>query len=608
MIKVVGITTNNTFYVGSKERNFRMNEFLAIDDEAQGRLLGEVVEAQTYNRFIPLDIGGDFVDSSVLISLKSLGYDLSEDTIYIAKVRLLKEAKYPVLTGSDVNIPSFEELKPIIAKTSREKGLTIGIIKNTEVLYDEMDDELKGVLETFEEEKTEPQKDVPFILNINSMHEYPHIGIFGGSGSGKSFGLRVLLEELMKKKIPTIVLDPHYEMEFGDSSNYDFKDKYNKFMVGRDIGVQFSEINGMELKIMLSAVSDLTESMEATVDIIHRKGGTAEGLEALIDNLIEAIDLGRDSIQKEIEMASGEELSHYVHLEDLLNKYERKVNIMSLRGIGWRLKQLINQGIFNRNIDLLLNSLMEGKLVVVQGSTKLINTFSTYLLNKTYRLRRDYKDSLSVGGNADYFVPFIIVTDEAHNFAPKAIPSPTKSVLREISQEGRKYGVFLVLATQRPTLLDETITAQLNTKFIFRTVRAQDIDTIRSETDISPEESKRLPYLTTGDVFVSSAELGRTQYVRIRKADTTSPHKENPFDELKTMRNKLREDEFKIVEDYLPIEETNLMMTAKNISASKGYDVSVEDLKGILERLEESGLVVREKGFLGDKYLKKEEN
>lgn len=606
MIKVVGITTNNTFYVGSKERNFRMNEFLAIDDEAQGRLLGEVVEAQTYNRFIPLDIGGDFVDSSVLISLKSLGYDLSEDTIYIAKVRLLKEAKYPVLTGSDVNIPSFEELKPIIAKTSREKGLTIGIIKNTEVLYDEMDDELKGVLETFEEEKTEPQRDVPFILNINSMHEYPHIGIFGGSGSGKSFGLRVLLEELMKKKIPTIVLDPHYEMEFGDSSNYDFKDKYNKFMVGRDIGVQFSEINGMELKIMLSAVSDLTESMEATVDIIHRKGGTAEGLEALIDNLIEAIDLGRDIIQKEIEMASGEELSHYVHLEDLLNKYERKVNIMSLRGIGWRLKQLINQGIFNRNIDLLLNSLMEGKLVVVQGSTKLINTFSTYLLNKTYRLRRDYKDSLSVGGNADYFVPFIIVTDEAHNFAPKAIPSPTKSVLREISQEGRKYGVFLVLATQRPTLLDETITAQLNTKFIFRTVRAQDIDTIRSETDLSPEESKRLPYLTTGDVFVSSAELGRTQYVRIRKADTTSPHKENPFDELKTMRNKLREDEFKIVEDYLPIEETNLMMTAKNISASKGYDVSVEDLKGILERLEESGLVVREKGFLGDKYLRKE--
>lgn len=608
MIKVVGITTNNTFYVGSKERNFRMNEFLAIDDEAQGRLLGEVVEAQTYNRFIPLDIGGDFVDSSVLISLKSLGYDLSEDTIYIAKVRLLKEAKYPVLTGSDVNIPSFEELKPIIAKTSREKGLTIGIIKNTEVLYDEMDEELKGVLETFEEDKTEPQKDVPFILNINSMHEYPHIGIFGGSGSGKSFGLRVLLEELMKKKIPTIVLDPHYEMEFGDSSNYDFKDKYNKFMVGRDIGVQFSEINGMELKIMLSAVSDLTESMEATVDIIHRKGGTAEGLEALIDNLIEAIDLGRDSIQKEIEMASGEEFSHYVHLEDLLNKYERKVNIMSLRGIGWRLKQLINQGIFNRNIDLLLNSLMEGKLVVVQGSTKLINTFSTYLLNKTYRLRRDYKDSLSVGGNADYFVPFIIVTDEAHNFAPKAIPSPTKSVLREISQEGRKYGVFLVLATQRPTLLDETITAQLNTKFIFRTVRAQDIDTIRSETDISPEESKRLPYLTTGDVFVSSAELGRTQYVRIRKADTTSPHKENPFDELKTMRNKLREDEFKIVEDYLPIEETNLMMTAKNISASKGYDVSVEDLKGILERLEESGLIVREKGFLGDKYLKKEEH
>ena len=127
------------------------------------------------------------------------------------------------------------------------------------------------------------------------------------------------------------------------------------------------------------------------------------------------------------------------------------------------------------------------------------------------------------------FPTFIVITDEAHNFAPKGVDSPTKHILREIAQEGRKYGVFLVLATQRPTLLDDTITAQLNTKLIFRTVRASDIDTIREETDISTEEAKRLPYLQTGDVFISSSKLGRTSYVRIRYADTESPHKENPL-------------------------------------------------------------------------------
>ncbi len=128
-----------------------------------------------------------------------------------------------------------------------------------------------------------------------------------------------------------------------------------------------------------------------------------------------------------------------------------------------------------------------------------------------------------------------IVTDEAHNFAPKGYDAPAKSVLKEIAQEGRKYGVFLIFATQRPTLLDETITAQLNSKFVFRTVRGTDIQTIKEETDLTHDEGKRLPYLRSGDVFVSSAIMGRTMAVRIRLAHSASPHTLNPFDELKEM-------------------------------------------------------------------------
>lgn len=600
MIKVLGITNNNTFFVGSRERNFRMNEFLAVNDEAQGRLFGEVVEAQTFNRFIPLDVGGDFVDSSVLSSLRALGYDISEETIYIAKVRLLREAKYPVLTGSDVDLPSFKELKNIIARTSPENGLTLGVIKNTENLYDEMDENLKGIVKTFEDQVTIDERNVPFILNINSMHEYPHIGIFGGSGSGKSFGLRVFLEELMKKKIPTIVLDPHYEMDFKDSLDFDFTQSFVKYTVGRDIGVSFEELNTYDLKTMLSSVSEITESMEASIDVLHKMGSSAEGFRSLLLNLIEALDMGKEQIEIEIESTRDPDVLHHLtHLEELLNKYGRRVNGMSVRGISWRFNQLLNSGVFNKNVDSLLNSLIDGKLVVVQGTTKLINTFSTYLLNKTYRLRRDYKDSLSTGSGADYFVPFIIVTDEAHNFAPKALKSPSKSILREISQEGRKYGVFLVLATQRPTLLDETITAQLNTKFIFRTVRASDIDTIKSETDIGVEEAKRLPYLTTGDVFISSAELGRTQYVRIRKSNSSSPHKENPFDELKSMRKKTFEDDLNLIKEFLPIADTDFLNVAKNITARTGIDISIEVLQEKLLKLSESGFIKREVNFLG---------
>ena len=65
-MKVLGTTSNTSVFIGSKDRNFRMNEFLIVDDKAQGPLIGEIIEAQTYNKFIPLDIGGDLVDSSVI--------------------------------------------------------------------------------------------------------------------------------------------------------------------------------------------------------------------------------------------------------------------------------------------------------------------------------------------------------------------------------------------------------------------------------------------------------------------------------------------------------------------------------------------------------------
>src|SRR5690606_357202 len=146
------------------------------------------VEAKTFNRYIPLNIYGDFVDNSVLESLKSLGYDIDEDTIYISKVRLLNEALYPIQTGSDVRLPKFEEVKDIMIKTSREDGLVLGAIKNTDDMALQMDEEFKELFHTSEEGRLMPQKEIPYIMDLKSMHHYPHIGVFGGSGSGKSFG------------------------------------------------------------------------------------------------------------------------------------------------------------------------------------------------------------------------------------------------------------------------------------------------------------------------------------------------------------------------------------------------------------------------------------
>lgn len=608
-MKVVGITSQQEFFVGSNTKNFRINEYLIVEDRLQGDLVGEVVQSNTYNRYIPLDMGGDFVDSDVLESLKALGYNIDDETIYIAKIRLLSEALYPVETGSDIRVPVFSEVRGLLMNSNIRDGLTLGSIKNTEELTGDMEDELKGLYYNFSDGNYIEQREVPYLYDIKDMHQYPHIGIFGGSGSGKSYGLRVLLEELMKKNIPTIVLDPHYEMTFDrNESNpietIDYSNRYTALHIGIDIGVRFEDLSRGDLKNLLNTSSALSESMNNTVDVLFKSGSSYYSFHNRITMLLDAHEYGNsDKIRERISYESNPETKKaWEERLKLFERFGKSTHEQSLRGVLWRLQRLDNEGIFQNDIEPLIAGLNSGKLVVIQGNTRILQVFSTYVLNNLYQRRRSYKDALYKKMSADYFPPFILITDEAHNFAPKGYESPSKSILKEIAQEGRKYGVFLVLATQRPTLLDETITAQLNSKFIFRTVRASDIQTIREETDINSEEAKRLPYLKTGDVFASQASLGRTIALRIRASETVSPHTENPFDELMNRTKADIDDFFLKIEKYLPIHENDILQMQQDFSKT-GININRETIINKLEELVNNGLLIKETTFLGIKYM-----
>lgn len=607
-MKVLGVTTTREVYIGSKEKNFRNNEFLIVEDPVQGDIIGEVVDSKTFNRFIPLNIGGDFVDSEVLSSLGSMGYDVGDETVYVAKLRFFEELLYPPLTGSDLRAPEFNEIKNLLIDTKPNNSLILGSIKNTDNIAKGMDDIYKNLFSTFENNEYLKQRELPYLFDYKSMHQYPHIGVFGGSGSGKSFGLRVVLEELMEMGVPAIVMDPHYEMDFSNNSEIsekNYKDNFKCLEIGLHTGIKFQELQKRDLKNLLNAAAPLTDSMNNVIDVMLAKGSSFESFKNKLDMLLEGQEIGsRDKIIAEI--AAEPDPSKKNRLEEVLDVYERydkTCNSMSVRGVLWRLINLQNEGIFSHNIDELLDLLKRRKLVVLQGSTRMINVFSTYLLAKLYYLRKEYRDELyRNNAKVDYFPPFVIITDEAHNFAPKGFDTPSKSILREISQEGRKYGVFLILATQRPTLLDETITAQLNTKLIFRTVRASDIDTIKEETDLSIDETKRLPYLSSGDVFISSAKKGRTSFVRIRAANTVSPHTKNPFDELEGHDNEEFEKFFMDTKDLFPIDASNLSLVLMNYNKKSGENLSYDEFKNKLDKLCERDFIEKEDNFLTEMY------
>lgn len=615
-MKVLGITTTQEVFIGSRQRNFRNNEFLIVQDLVQGDIIGEIVEAKTFNRFIPLNVGGDFIDNSVLESLKAMGYDVNNETIYIGKMRFFEETLYPVLTGSDVRIPKFSEIKEILLNISVRDSLVLGAIKNTDDVAKEMEEEFGHLFYTYENKTNLMQKDVPYLFDYRSMHQYPHIGIFGGSGSGKSFGLRVLLEEFMEKNIPSVVLDPHFEMNFSTQSEIGkmkYDEKFSCLQIGLDIGIKFEELSKQDIKNLLNATSFLSDSMNNVIDLMFVAGNNYYSFSNKLQMLLEAQEVGSrekidDIISTEIDSTKKKE---WLERKKIYEKYDKTCNNQSVRGVLWRLRSLYGEGIFSQNIDLLIDGLMAGKMMVIQGSTRLINVFSTYLLSKLYHRRKEYRDAAYRKEKCEFFPPFLIVTDEAHNFAPKGYETPSKGILKEISQEGRKYGVFLILATQRPTLLDETITAQLNTKFIFRTVRASDIDTIREETDLSADEAKRLPYLTTGDVFISSSQRGRTSFVRIRAANTTSPHTLNPFDELQGVKQETLAEFFEQIKEFLPLNTSgNMMGILSAINTKYSVSYTYDQLIQKLQELCENDILTVSSTFLGEMYEvnKKEES
>ena len=101
--------------------------------------------------------------------------------------------------------------------------------------------------------------------------------------------------------------------------------------------------------------------------------------------------------------------------------------------------------------------------------------------------------------------PLLFVCEEAHRYAPadsKIGFGPTRRALSRIAKEGRKYGVFLGLVTQRPAEIDATILSQCSTLFVMRLSNERDQVLIRSAvSDAAADLLSFIPSLGTGEVF-----------------------------------------------------------------------------------------------------------
>jgi hypothetical protein len=99
--------------------------------------------------------------------------------------------------------------------------------------------------------------------------------------------------------------------------------------------------------------------------------------------------------------------------------------------------------------------------------------------------------------------PLLFVLEEAHTYLGKDHTGPAASAVRRIAKEGRKYGVGVMIVSQRPSEIDSTILSQCGTIFAMRL--ANDID--RGQVAGASSDNLKglfdmLPVLRTGEAII----------------------------------------------------------------------------------------------------------
>jgi DNA helicase HerA-like ATPase len=130
-----------------------------------------------------------------------------------------------------------------------------------------------------------------------------------------------------------------------------------------------------------------------------------------------------------------------------------------------------------------------------------------------------WAQNLAVGGRKQ---PLLLVLEEAHSYLKAGENSISSRTIQIIAKEGRKYGVGLLLITQRPTELDETVLSQCGTLIALRMTNKGDRGHVSSAVqDELHDMVALLPSLRTGEGLVMGEGVkipSRVKFQKISKA------------------------------------------------------------------------------------------
>jgi DNA helicase HerA-like ATPase len=124
--------------------------------------------------------------------------------------------------------------------------------------------------------------------------------------------------------------------------------------------------------------------------------------------------------------------------------------------------------------------------------------------------------------------PIVIVLEEAQNYIAEYKDSVSKTVFERIAREGRKYGISLIVSSQRPSELSKTVLSQCNSFIIHRLQNPDDQKYVRGIiSSANADLLEQLPVIPQQHAIITGDCVRTPVQVRIETVYPT-PNSHNP--------------------------------------------------------------------------------
>ena len=324
-------------------------------------------------------------------------------------------------------------------------------------------------------------------LNLDELVKRS-VGVFGKSGTGKTFLTRILLAGLVQKNLAsTLIFDMHSEYGWqGQDTERGRPVQGLKQLAGSKVAVftldeESSRRRGAQWDETVQIGYQEIEPED--VGLLRETLNLSDLSAQAAHNL--RLELGPAWLQTFLEM-KGQEI---LELARQNVGHQQSLNALHRQLTSLKRYNFLKDEVHHDSVQRILDHLDRGKHVVLEfgryGSDLTAYILVTNLLTRRIHERYVRRKEEAEGGRGGEPRPLVITIEEAHKFLNPAVASQT--IFGTIAREMRKYNVTLMVIDQRPGSIDSEVMSQLGTKLTCLLDNERDVEAVLAGSPNSRE-------------------------------------------------------------------------------------------------------------------------